>query len=82
MGFDGMGCIHPRQIGPIHEAFAPSAAEIERALRIVAAFEEAGAKGLSVVSLGTRMIDPPVVLRAQHIVALARQTGLLPEAQQ
>lgn len=82
MGFDGMGCIHPRQIGPIHEAFAPSAAEIEKALKIVAAFEEAGAKGLSVVSLGTRMIDPPVVLRAQHIVALARQTGLLPEAEQ
>ena len=81
MGFDGMGCIHPRQIGPIHRAFAPSAAEIEKAFRIVAAFEEAEAKGLGVVSLGTRMIDPPVVLRAQHIVALARQTGLLPEGE-
>jgi len=81
MGFDGMGCIHPRQIGPIHRAFAPSAAEIEKAFRIVAAFEEAESKGLGVVSLGTRMIDPPVVLRAQHIVALARQTGLLPEGE-
>ncbi len=79
MGFDGMGCIHPRQIGPIHDSFAPSVAEIEKALRVVAAFEEAEAKGLGVVSLGTRMIDPPVVLRAQHIVALARQTGRLPE---
>jgi len=79
MGFEGMGCIHPRQIRPIHEAFAPSAAEIERALRVVAAFHEAEAKGLGVVSLGTRMVDPPVVLRAQRLVAFARQAGLIEE---
>ena len=79
MGFEGMGCIHPRQIRPIHEAFAPSAAEIEKALRVVAAFQEAEAKGLGVVSLGTRMVDPPVVLRAQRLVAFARQTGLIEE---
>jgi citrate lyase subunit beta/citryl-CoA lyase len=80
MGFEGMGCIHPRQIRPIHEAFAPSAAEIERALRVVAAFHEAEAKGLGVVSLGTRMVDPPVVLRAQRLVAFARQAGLIEES--
>ena len=80
LGFEGMGCIHPRQIRPIHEAFAPSAEEIERALRIVAAFEEAEAKGLGVVSLGTRMVDPPVVLRAQRLVDLARRAGLIEEA--
>lgn len=80
MGFEGMGCIHPRQIRPIHEAFAPSAAEIEKALKIVAAFDEATARGLGVVSLGTRMIDPPVVLRAQRLVDLARKSGLVPES--
>ena len=79
LGFEGMGCIHPRQIRPIHEAFAPSAGEIEKALRIVAAFEEAEAKGLGVVSLGTRMVDPPVVLRAQRLVHVARQAGLIEE---
>ena len=79
MGFEGMGCIHPRQIRPIHEAFAPTRAEIDKALGIVAAFEEAEAKGLGVVSLGTRMIDPPVVLRAQRLVRLARQAGLIEE---
>jgi citrate lyase subunit beta/citryl-CoA lyase len=79
MGFEGMGCIHPRQIRTIHDAFAPSAAEIEKALKIVAAFDEAKAKGLGVVSLGTRMIDPPVVLRAQRTVDLARRSGLVPE---
>ncbi len=80
IGFEGMGCIHPRQIRPIHQAFAPSTAEIEKAMRIVAAFNEAKAKGLGVVSLGTRMIDPPVVLRAQRLVDLARRSGLVPEA--
>ena len=79
MGFEGMGCIHPRQIRPIHEAFAPSGAEIEKALKIVAAFDEAKARGLGVVSLGTRMIDPPVVLRAQRLVDLARKSGLIPD---
>jgi len=75
MGFEGMGCIHPRQIEIIHNAFTPSQKEIEKALKIVAAFEEAQANGLSVVSLGTRMIDPPVVLRAQRVVAMARRVG-------
>lgn len=80
LGFEGMGCIHPRQIRPIHEAFAPSAGEIEKALRIVAAFEDAEARGLGVVSLGTRMVDPPVVLRAQRLVDIARRAGLIEEA--
>jgi citrate lyase subunit beta / citryl-CoA lyase len=79
MGFDGMGCVHPRQIDPIHNAFAPSDEEIEKALKIVAAFEAAEAQGLSVVSLGSRMVDPPVVLRAQRLVEQARRAGRLPE---
>jgi citrate lyase subunit beta/citryl-CoA lyase len=52
LGFEGMGCIHPRQVEVIHQAFAPGAAELEKAQRIVAAFEDAQA-GLSVVSLST-----------------------------
>jgi citrate lyase subunit beta/citryl-CoA lyase len=77
MGFEGMGCIHPRQIRVIHDAFAPSQHEIDKALEIVAAFEAARRKGLGVVSLGTRMIDPPVVLRAQRLVATAKRAGLI-----
>ncbi|HEY52432.1 MAG TPA: citrate lyase ACP [Caldilineae bacterium] len=71
LGFDGMGCIHPRQIAVIHDAFAPSDQEIAKAKRIVLAFDEATAKGLGVVSLGSKMIDPPVVKRAQRVVDLA-----------
>jgi citrate lyase subunit beta/citryl-CoA lyase len=76
LGFEGMGCIHPGQIAVIHEAFAPAAAEIEKARKIVAAFEEAQAKGLAVVSLGSKMIDPPVVQRAVKLVERARAMGL------
>ncbi len=71
LGFEGMGCIHPRQIPVVHEAFAPTGAELEKAKRIVAAFEEAESKGSGVVSLGSKMIDPPVVKRALRIVRIA-----------
>ena len=77
LGFDGMGCIHPRQIKVIHESLAPEQDEIEKAKRIVRAFDEATAKGLGVVSLGTKMIDPPVVKRAQHTIDVAISTGKL-----
>ncbi len=77
LGFDGMGCIHPRQIRVIHEYYAPDAAEIEKAKKIVNAFIEATAKGLGVVSLGTKMIDPPVVKRAQKLIDLAVSMGKL-----
>jgi citrate lyase subunit beta/citryl-CoA lyase len=77
LGFDGMGCIHPRQIRVIHEYFAPNKDEIEKARKIVNAFIEATEKGLGVVSLGTKMIDPPVVKRAQRTINIAIKTGKL-----
>jgi len=78
LGFDGKGCIHPRQIEVIHRGFTPRGAEIEKAKRIVLAFEKAQAAGLGVVSLGSKMIDPPVVKRAQRTVELAVASGVLP----
>jgi citrate lyase subunit beta/citryl-CoA lyase len=75
MGFEGMGCIHPGQIPVIHQAFAPSPGEVDKALKIVAAFEEAQERGLGVVSLGSKMIDPPVVQRALKLVARAKAMG-------
>lgn len=79
LGFEGMGCIHPRQIKVIHESFAPEAAEIEKAKKIVNAFIDATEKGLGVVSLGTKMIDPPVVKRAEKTINLAISLGLISE---
>ncbi|MFN8258942.1 MAG: aldolase/citrate lyase family protein [Bacteroidales bacterium] len=77
LGFEGMGCIHPMQIAVIHENFMPSKEEIEKALKIVVAFEEAKKAGKGVVSLGTKMIDAPVVKRAQTTIRLARELGIL-----
>ena len=79
LGFVGKGCIHPRQIAVVHDAFAPGEDEIAKACRIVTAFEEAEAKGLGVVSLGSKMIDAPVVKRAQATVATAIRVGCLDE---
>ncbi|MEZ5070388.1 MAG: aldolase/citrate lyase family protein [Bacteroidales bacterium] len=80
MGFQGMGCIHPRQVPVVHEGFAPGEEEIAKAVRIVAAFEEAQKNGLGVISLGSKMIDPPVVKRALQTVRLATMLGKpLPE---
>lgn len=77
LGFDGMGCIHPRQIKVIHENFGPDDAETEKAKKIVDAFIQATEQGLGVVSLGTKMIDPPVVKRAQRTINLAISMGKL-----
>ena len=55
----------------MHEAFAPTDEEIEKAKKIVLAFEEADKKGLGVVSIGSKMIDPPVVKRAHKTINLA-----------
>ena len=79
LGFEGMGCIHPRQIKVIHESFAPEPDEIEKAKKIVNAFIDATEKGLGVVSLGTKMIDPPVVKRAEKTISLAISLGLISE---
>lgn len=77
LGFDGMGCIHPRQIHVIHQNFAPKEKEIKRAQLIVDAFMQAQVKGLGVVSLGTKMIDPPVVKRAENTLNLALSLGII-----
>ncbi len=79
MGFEGMGCIHPRQIAVIRHGFSPSDDETERAKKIVLAYRDALARGLGVVALGSKMIDPPVVARAEKTIMLAVRLGLLPE---
>jgi citrate lyase subunit beta / citryl-CoA lyase len=77
LGFEGMGCIHPRQIPIIKQGFAPDENEIEKSKKIVLAFEAAKLKGIGVVALGSKMIDPPVVARAQKIIDLAVRLDLL-----
>ncbi|MDP4196473.1 MAG: aldolase/citrate lyase family protein [Bacteroidota bacterium] len=79
LGFEGKGCIHPRQIKIINESFAPTSEEIEKAKKIVKAFEEAEKNGIGVVALGSKMIDAPVVKRAQRTIHLAQINKLIKE---
>jgi len=70
-GFSGMLAIHPGQVEIINQAFAPTEAELEWAMRIVAAFEEN--PGAGTIGLDGRMIDRPHLVQAERIVELARR---------
>ena len=70
-GFKGKFAIHPAQIDAINAGFSPSAAEIEHARAVVAAFEEAERQGRGSTSLDGKVIDVPVVKRARAVLALA-----------
>ena len=71
LGFDGKSVINPRQIEPLHRAFIPSERDLRKAYDVIAAIEEANARGSGVISLNGKMIDRPIVLRAQRLIALA-----------
>jgi citrate lyase subunit beta/citryl-CoA lyase len=79
LGFVGAFCIHPAQVAILNEEFVPSSAEIEAAHGIVAAFAAAGREGKGAASYRGKMIDPPVVARAQEVLrrAAAVHTGNL-----
>jgi len=75
LGFSGKGVINPRQIGPVHRVFSPSEEEITQAERIVAAAAAAQAQGSGAVALDGKMVDRPVLERAQRILRLAERLG-------
>jgi citrate lyase subunit beta/citryl-CoA lyase len=77
LGFDGIGCIHPRQIPIVHREMTPAAAQVDRAVRVVRAARDAEARGLGAVAVGSKMVDPPVVKQAYRTVELAIAGGLL-----
>ena len=77
LGFDGIGGIHPRQIPVVHREMTPSSNEVERAVRVVRAAREAEERGLGAVSVGSKMVDPPVVAQAYRTVDLAVAGGVL-----
>ncbi len=68
LGFDGGACIHPRQVPILNEAFTPTESEIDRAESMVRTYDEAMAAGDGAVAFEGKMIDVPVVARAQRIL--------------
>ena len=79
LGFDGKSIINPRQIQVVNEVFAPKQKDIDKALRIIAAIKEARAKGSGVIAVNGKMVDRPVVLRAERVISLAVASGILNE---
>jgi citrate lyase subunit beta/citryl-CoA lyase len=81
LGFDGKSIINPRQIKIVHEVFTPSEKEIKNALAVLEAILEAERRGSGVISLNGKMVDKPVVTRAENVLSLARAAGVLPAAE-
>lgn len=77
LGFDGKSIINPRQIEIINEVFTPSEKAIEKAKTIIAAIKEAKAKGSGVIAVNGKMVDKPVVTRAEHTIELALAAGVI-----
>lgn len=79
LGFDGKSIINPRQIEVVNDVFAPKDKEIEKSRTILAAIKEAERKGSGVIAVNGKMVDRPVVLRAQRTIDLAIASGILNE---
>jgi citrate lyase subunit beta/citryl-CoA lyase len=71
LGFDGKTLIHPDQIGPANEAFAPSAEEVARARRLIAAYTEANAAGKGAVRFEGSLVEALHIAEARRLIALA-----------
>ena len=72
-GFRGGSCIHPNIVPLLNEGFGPTKEEVAEAERIIAGFEEAKAEGRGSVSVDGKMVDIPIVLRAQHVLDIDRR---------
>jgi citrate lyase subunit beta / citryl-CoA lyase len=68
LGFDGASCVHPSVVPILNRAFSPSAEEVDRANRLIAAAEEAKARGEGALAFEGKMVDEPVVKRARALL--------------
>lgn len=77
LGFDGKSIINPRQIKIVNEVYTPTQKDIDKALKIIEAIEEAERKGSGVISLNGKMIDKPIVERAKRVIHLAKAAHVI-----
>ena len=71
LGYDGKMCLLPRQVALAHEAFGPSASELDHARRLIQAYEAAAARGAGTIDFEGQMVDPPILKAAQAVLAAA-----------
>ncbi|HGK8361190.1 citrate lyase beta chain / citryl-CoA lyase subunit [Streptococcus pyogenes] len=79
LGFDGKSVINPRQIPLVNEIYTPTKKEIDHAKQVIWAIREAESKGSGVISLNGKMVDKPIVERAERVIALATAADVLSE---
>ncbi len=77
LGFNAKAAIHPNQVPVINSVFVPAQKSIEWALRVEEAARQASLKGLGVFSLDGKMVDKPVIQRAENIIKKARKYNLI-----
>ncbi len=77
LGFAGKSCIHPSQIKVVHEVFTPSMEEIEKSLTIVEAAKAASIEAGGVITVEGKMVDIPVIAKAERVVNLAKGAGII-----
>ncbi len=71
MGYGGKLCIHPAQVAIANEAFLPSTEEVDRARRLLAAYEDGKAQGIASIAFEGQMVDEPVAVQARRVLAQA-----------
>ena len=79
LGFDGKSVINPRQIPLVNEIYKPTEKEINNAMDVIQGIREAEAKGSGVISVNGKMVDKPIVERAERVIALAKAAGIIEE---
>lgn len=77
LGYTAKALINPRQIDFVHQVFAPTQVEVDYALAVLQEKERAFAEGIGVFSYQGKMVDQPIILRAEKIVEMARKLGLI-----
>lgn len=80
LGFKGKLTINPRHIDIIHQVFSPTPKEVEWALKVINGLKQAEKEGAGVITVDGKMVDKPIVDRAERVVQLARTLGLVKEA--
>ena len=71
IGYAGKLCIHPGQVAIANRGFTPSAEEVERAQRLLTAYDTAAAGGVAAIDFEGQMVDEPLAAQARRVIALA-----------
>jgi citrate lyase subunit beta/citryl-CoA lyase len=79
LGFSGKSCVHPAQVKEVHRIYTPTKDETSSALEIICAAKEAEKMNLGVITVNGKMVDFPIIQKAERIVALAKGAGVYKE---